>query len=87
MTHHVEAKRALAGRVREVRRARFGEWGTAVLAALLDIPTRTWANYEAGCTIPAETLLAFIEVTGAHPHWLLTGEGEPFLRAKPSARR
>jgi hypothetical protein len=87
MTHRTEAKRALAGRVREVRRARFGEGGAAVLAALLDIPARTWANYEAGCTIPAEILLAFIEVTGAHPHWLRTGEGQRSLRAESSARR
>jgi hypothetical protein len=57
-----------------------------VLAALLGIPARTWANYDAGGTIPAHTLLAFIERTGAHPHGLLTGGGEPYLRAEPAAR-
>ena len=36
-------------------------------------------NYEAGCTIPAPVILQFIELTGAHPHWLLTGEGPRFL--------
>ena len=45
----------------------------------LGIPFRTWHNYEIGCTIPAHTILRLIEVTGAHPHWLLTGKGERFL--------
>jgi hypothetical protein len=70
---------ALARRVREIRRERFGAGGTAVLAVLLDLPVRTWENYEAGCTIPAQTLLRFIELTGAHPHWLLTGGGAKYL--------
>ena len=32
-----------------------------------------------GCTISAQVILRFIEVTAAHPHWLLTGEGEKYL--------
>jgi hypothetical protein len=86
MRGHVEVQRAIACRVREVRRARFGERGTAVLAALLDIPAGTWENYEAGCTIPAHTLLRFIELTGADPHWLRTGQGERFAGPEPSPR-
>ena len=69
----------LARRVREIRREWFGAGGTAVLAVLLDLPVRTWENYEAGCTIPAQTLLRFIELTGVHPHWLLTGGGDKYL--------
>jgi hypothetical protein len=70
----------LAGRVREIRRQLFGEHGGPLLAEALRLPDRTWRNYEAGVTIPAMVILRFIEVCGASPHWLLTGEGQPFLR-------
>jgi hypothetical protein len=70
----------LAGRVREIRRHVFGEQGGPVLAEALGLPERTWSNYEAGVTIPALVILRFIEVCGASPHWLLTGEGRPLLR-------
>jgi len=44
-----------------------------------------WMIYEtAGETIPAQTLLRFIERTGVNPLWLLTGEGAKF-RPKHSA--
>jgi hypothetical protein len=72
-------KQDLAERVREVRRELFGEYGGPLLAESLHLPFRTWLNYEAGCTIPAVVILRFIEVTHAHPHWLLTGEGPKFL--------
>jgi hypothetical protein len=71
-------KSDLAQRVREVREDLYGVHGGPMLASALDIPFRTWHNYENGCTIPAPTILRFIEVTDAHPHWLLTGEGEKF---------
>jgi hypothetical protein len=45
----------------------------------MQLPVRTWENYETGVTIPATVILGFIEVTGAHPKWLLTGEGERYL--------
>jgi hypothetical protein len=69
----------LARRVREIRRRLFGDNGGPFLAEALHLPYRTWRNYEAGVTIPAAVLLRFIEVCGASPHWLLAGEGEPFL--------
>jgi hypothetical protein len=69
----------LAGRRREIRRQLFGEHGGPLLAEALGLPDRTWMNYEAGVTIPAPVILRFIEVYGASPHWLLTGEGRPFL--------
>jgi hypothetical protein len=72
-------KMGLAERVREIRIALYGINGGPLLADLLRIPFRTWLNYESGCTIPAHTILRLIEVTGAHPHWLLTGMGDRFL--------
>lgn len=71
-------KAGLARRVREVREELFGQNGGPLLAESLHLPFRTWHNYESGCTIPAPTILRFIEVTGANPQWLLTGEGEKF---------
>ena len=72
-------KMGLAERVREIRIDLYGRNGGPVLAEALEVPFRTLHNYENGCTIPAQTILRFIEVTGAHPHWLLTGRGDRFL--------
>jgi hypothetical protein len=72
-------KTGLAQRVRQLRIALYGLNGGPLLAEALRIPFRTLHNYESGCTIPAHTILRLIEVTGAHPHWLLTGDGEQFL--------
>ena len=72
-------KHDLASRVREIREELFGEHGGPLLADALRLPYRTWANYEAGCTIPAQVILRFIEFTRTDPHWLLTGEGEKYL--------
>ena len=69
----------LARRVREIREELYGENGGPILAERLDVPFRTWHNYEAGCTIPASAILRFIEVTSANPRWLLTGEGERYF--------
>ncbi len=80
---------SLAGRVREIRREWFGEEGVAPLAEALRVPERTWLNYEAGVTIPAQVILRFIAVSGVNPHWLLTGEGEKsgpgYMADNPSA--
>ena len=72
-------KSDLATRVREIRVALYGENGGPLLAEVLGIPFRTLHHYESGFTIPAHSILRFIEVTGVHPHWLLTGRGERFL--------
>lgn len=71
-------KQGIAQRVRTVRES-FSSDDGASLAEKLGLPDQTWSNYEAGCTIPATVLLEFIELTGVHPHWLLTGEGTPYL--------
>lgn len=72
-------KMGLAERIREIRIALYGINGGPLLAEALGIPFRTLLNYEMGCTIPAQTILRLIEVTGTQPHWLLTGQGERFL--------
>lgn len=77
-------KATLAARLATVRRELYGDHGGPELARILGIPHRTWANYEAGVTIPGEVLLAFIETTGAEPLWLLSGFG-PAYRARPPA--
>lgn len=69
----------VAHRVRAIRGELFGEHGVPLLAESLNLPSRTWLNYEAGCTIPAEILLHFIAITAAHPYWLLTGCGDKFI--------
>ncbi len=58
-----------------MRQELFGEHGGPELARRLNLPARTWYNYETGVTVPAEVLLGFIEQTGANPIWLLSGEG------------
>jgi hypothetical protein len=72
-------KSGLACRVREVREDLYGEHGGPLLAEVVGVSFRTWLNYEAGCTIPAQVILRFIEKTRAHPHWLLTGQGDKYL--------
>ena len=50
-----------------------------MLAKKLGLPYRTWYSYEAGAAIPGASILRFLEVTHAHPHWLITGEGEKYM--------
>ena len=81
----VNVKASISRRLREVRQELFGEHGGPELARRLNLPARTWYNYETGVTVPAEVLLAFIDQTGANPVWLLSGEGERFRREAESA--
>ncbi len=74
----VNVKASLSRRLREIRHEIFGEHGGPELARRLNLPARTWYNYETGVTVPAEVLLGFIEQTGANPMWLLSGEGQRF---------
>lgn len=68
-------KSNLGHRVREIRLELYGNHGGPLLAGALGIPFWRLMTYEQGQVIPAQTILKFIETTGAHPHWLLTGEG------------
>jgi len=78
------ARLALSLRLREVRLELFGLHGSAMLASKLSLPARTWYNYEAGVTVPGEILLAFLELTGVNPTWLLKGEGPMYSEEIPS---
>jgi len=73
----------LARRIREVRIERFGTMGSALMARELGLPSQTWWNYEAGVAIPGLQWLRFIERTGAHPIWLLKGDGDRYLESAP----
>jgi hypothetical protein len=77
----------LAQRVRSVRLDIYGECGGPLLAKQLNLPFRTWLNFEAGVVMPAEIMLHFITLTNASPNWLLTGRGERYfaIRLHPSA--
>ncbi len=78
--YRLNLKVLLSNRLKEVRQELFGEHGGPELARRLNLPARTWYNYETGVTVPAEVLLAFIDQTGANPMWLLTGEGPKYRR-------
>jgi len=78
----VNVKASLSRRLREIRQDLFGEHGGPELARRLNLPARTWYNYETGVTVPAEVLLAFIDQTGANPVWLLSGEGSKYRRGQ-----
>jgi hypothetical protein len=73
-------KVSVSRRLREIREEIFGEHGGPELARRLNLPARTWYNYETGVTVPAEVLLSFIDHTGANPTWLLNGEGPRYHR-------
>jgi hypothetical protein len=75
----------LAFRIRQVRRELYGEDGITELAEALGLPARTWRNIEDGVKVTGEVLLRFLVLTGAEPHWLLTGEGDAYRSASVPA--
>jgi len=78
----VNVKASLSRRLREIRQELFGEHGGPELARRLNLPARTWYNYETGVTVPAEVLLGFIDQTGTNPLWLLSGEGAKYRHSQ-----
>jgi hypothetical protein len=78
-----QATLTLAQRVKEIRLERYGEEGGPKVAHALDLPLRTWLNYEAGVTIPALVILQFIQLTGVSPQWLLGGQCEKYREMSP----
>ncbi len=77
----VNLKASLSRRLRDIRQELYGEHGGPELARRLNLPARTWYNYETGVTVPAEVLLSFIDQTGTSPVWLLSGQGPKYLRS------
>ena len=71
-------KMGVASRLRSIREEIYGPDGVEVLAGKLELPPRTWLNYELGVMIPGETLLRYLELTGIEPGWLLGGAGPRF---------
>jgi Peptidase S24-like len=82
----VRAKLALAERLASLRSELFGERGGPEMARRLGIPVRTWYNYEAGVTVPAEVILKIIELTSIEPSYLLHGKGPKFRQGIPERR-
>jgi hypothetical protein len=74
----LERRASLGRRLREVREDLNGELGPQALADTLQIPLRTWLNYESGVTVPADVVLGLIAFAHVNPHWLLTGEGNRY---------
>jgi hypothetical protein len=70
----------LAERLREIREDFYGEHGAQFLADALEIPLRTWLNYESGVVMPAALAVKLLVLAHVHPRWLLTGEGEKYHR-------
>jgi SOS-response transcriptional repressor LexA len=60
----------------------YGERGGSEMARRLGLPVRTWYNYEAGVTVPAEVLLRFVELTSVEPMWLLHGRGPQYRESQ-----
>jgi len=79
MTRSITESQRISQRIREIRHELYGEEGVSVLARTLGVPVKTWRNFENGVVIPGVVILRFIEVTGANPQWLLSGEGERIL--------
>ena len=66
-------------RLHAVRTELFGSDGVDVLARQLGIAPQVWRNIEQiGGLITAAQLLAFVELTGANPVWLLRGDGPKY---------
>jgi hypothetical protein len=82
----MRSKKELARRLVEVRETLFGIDGGPQIARLLDLPARTWANYERGVTMPGEILLGFVVATGVDPDWLIEGKGPMFRDADEQDR-
>jgi hypothetical protein len=79
----LRAKLVLAERLSTLRLELFGDRGGPEMARRLEIPVRTWYNYEGGVTVPAEVVLRIIELTSVEPGWLLHGKG-PKFRQQPT---
>lgn len=75
----VGARDTIGERLHVVRTDLYGGNGVDELARQLGIAPQVWRNIEhIGGLITASQLLAFVELTGANPVWLLRGEGPKY---------
>jgi hypothetical protein len=80
MREPTQSPDALILRIVEIRIELYGAGrsGVEAIAVSLSLPSRTWANYEAGVTMPATVMVHFLVITGVNPCWLLSGSGERY---------
>jgi len=78
----VEPKTELGARLRSVRKA-LGDPHRAVLSVRLGVAKNSLAHYERGDRLPdAKVLAAYYLILGVNLHWLLSGQGDMFVREK-----
>jgi hypothetical protein len=75
----------LGARLREVREDLHSEHGAQFMADDLNLPVRTWLNYEKGIVVPARVLLEVLVRGHVNPQWLLSGEGMKYDQRMQSA--
>jgi len=66
-------EKALAQRIKELRRRHFGPRGKDLFAQRLGLPADEIARYERGGVPPGEVMVRMCELTGEDLQWLLTG--------------
>ena len=80
----LESQSELGKRLRVIRQEVYGQHGVPMLADVLGLNSRDWLEAETQGNLAADVLLRFMVLTGAHPHWLLTGLGPVYQkRGKP----
>ena len=67
------AAKALAERIREIRRRHFGARGKPEFARRLGVTDEEYERYERGLVPPGELLVRICELTGEDLQWLLVG--------------
>ena len=68
-----DPEKALAQRIRELRRRQYGPRGKAEFARRLDVPLDEYERYERATIPPGDVLVRMCEATGEDLQWLLTG--------------
>ncbi|MFQ5805143.1 MAG: helix-turn-helix domain-containing protein [Phycisphaerae bacterium] len=81
------AEKALAQRIRELRRRHFGPRGKAEFAQKLGLPLEEYERFERGKLPPGELMVRMCELTGEDLQWLLTGRAARGAVVISGARR
>jgi hypothetical protein len=66
-------EKALAQRIKELRRRHFGPRGKGEFASRLEVPLEEYERFERGKLPPGDLMVRMCEVTGEDLQWLLTG--------------